>query len=212
MKIGGGVVLTKQQLSLDILALIELEPRFEAVYENVGVPDLRRKDDGFEALMRAIVGQQLSVTAAQSIWQKLFDNGLTNEKAIAKAPDEVLRSHGLSYQKIRYIRSLIAADIDFMALRTMSDDEVLAVLTAVLGIGKWTAQMYLLFSLGRSDILALDDLAIKMALIDLLKLENPSTKELQFLSKQWAPYRTAASLLLWEHYRFLKNKNDFKVV
>ena len=129
------------ELKTHIQALIELEPRFAPVYEQVGVPSLRRNEGGFAALLRAIVGQQLSVAAASSIWQRLVDANLITPKTLIQADDDDLRAQGLSRQKIRYVRSLVDHDIDYQALTTMSDGEVIATLTAVTGIGRWTAEM-----------------------------------------------------------------------
>ena len=120
-----------QQLHEHIMALIVIEPRFLPIYEQVGIPSLRHNVGGFEQLMRAMVGQQLSVAAAASIWQRLLDAALTNPQAIIKATDEDLRAQGLSKQKTRYIRSLVDHDIDFAALEIMLDEEAIEVLTAV---------------------------------------------------------------------------------
>lgn len=190
-----------------IVALTTLEPRFVPVYEQVGTPSLRHNAGGFEQLMRAMVGQQLSVAAAASIWQRVVEAGLTTPKAITKATDETLRAQGLSKQKIRYVRSLVLHNIDFAALATMTNAEVINTLTAVTGIGRWTAEMYLLFSLKRADVLAVDDLAIKVAAMELLGLaERPTPKQLKSFTEGWAPHRSAASLLLWSYYGLLRNK------
>ena len=195
------------QLREHITALIAIEPRFTPVYEQVGTPSLRHNTGGFEQLMRAMVGQQLSVAAAASIWQRLVDAGLTTPNAIIEATDETLRAHGLSKQKTRYVRSLVEHDIDFAALPAMTDDDVIATLTAVVGIGRWTAEMYLLFSLQRADVLAVDDLAIKVAAMHLLDLtERPTPKQLKNLTQHWSPYRSCAGLLLWLYYGVLRNK------
>lgn len=196
-----------QELETHITALIAIEPRFAAVYSQVGMPSLRHNVGGFEQLMRAMVGQQLSVAAAASIWQRLLDANLTTPQAIYKATDETLRAQGLSKQKTRYVRSLVEHDIDFVALETLPDEEVIKTLTAVIGIGRWTAEMYSLFSLKRADVLAVDDLAIKVAAMDLLALaERPTPKQLKHLTQDWSPHRSAASLLLWSYYGLLRNK------
>ncbi|KRG34577.1 MULTISPECIES: DNA-3-methyladenine glycosylase [unclassified Psychrobacter] len=196
-----------QQLHEHIMALIVIEPRFLSIYEQVGMPSLRHNVGGFEQLMRAMVGQQLSVAAAASIWQRLLDAALTNPQAIIKATDEDLRAQGLSKQKTRYIRSLVDHDIDFAALEILPDEEAIEVLTAVTGIGRWTAEMYLLFSLKRADVLAVDDLAIKVAAMALLGLmERPTPKQLKNLTQDWSPHRSAASLLLWSYYGLLRNQ------
>ncbi|OLF38321.1 DNA-3-methyladenine glycosylase [Psychrobacter sp. Cmf 22.2] len=198
---------TPEQLTTHINALIAIEPRFAPVYEQVGVPSLRHNAGGFEQLMRAVVGQQLSVAAAASIWQRLDDADLTTPSMIQHASNDALRAQGLSKQKTRYVRSLVAHDIDFAALETMPNEAVIKALTAVTGIGRWTAEMYLLFSLKRADVLAVDDLAIKVAAMTLLNLpERPTPKQLDTLTKDWSPHRSAASLLLWSYYGLLRNK------
>lgn len=196
-----------EALDEHITALIAIEPKFAAVYLQVGMPSLRHNAGGFEQMMRAMVGQQLSVAAAASIWQRLVDAGLTTPQAISKATDETLRSQGLSKQKTRYVRSLVAHEIDFAALNILPDEEVINTLTAVTGIGRWTAEMYLLFSLKRADVLAVDDLAIKVAAMELLGLaERPTPKQLKQLTQDWSPHRSAASLLLWSYYGVLRDK------
>ena len=196
-----------KELEAHISALINIDPRFAPIYEQVGVPDLRHNAGGFTQIMRAMVGQQLSVAAAASIWQRLVDRGLTTPTAIHAATDEDLRTQGLSKQKIRYTRSLVEHDIDFAALETLTDEEVIKTLIAVIGIGRWTAEMYLLFSLKRADVLAVDDLAIKVAAMDLLGLaERPTPQQLKGLAQDWSPHRSAASLLLWQYYGFLRQK------
>ena len=196
-----------QQLDEHINALIVIEPRFLPIYKQVGIPSLRHNVGGFEQLMRAMVGQQLSVAAASSIWQRLLDADLTNPQAIIIATDKDLRAQGLSKQKTRYIRSLVDHDINFAALPIMPDEEVIKMLTAVIGIGRWTAEMYLLFSLKRADVLAVDDLAIKVAAMELLGLtERPTPKQLKNLTQDWSPHRSAASLLLWSYYGLLRNQ------
>ncbi|WP_201593620.1 DNA-3-methyladenine glycosylase family protein [Psychrobacter sp. Pi2-51] len=196
-----------EELEEHIIALIAIEPRFAPVYEQVGVPSLRHNAGGFEQLMRAMVGQQLSVAAAASIWKKLVAAGLTTPQAIAEAQDETLRAQGLSRQKMRYVRSLVTHDIDFTTLTTMPNEAAIKTLTAVTGIGRWTAEMYLLFSLKRDDILAVDDLAIKVAAMTVLGLaERPTPKQLKGLTESWSPHRSAASLLLWSYYGLLRDK------
>lgn len=196
-----------QELEAHITALTIIEPKFAAVYEQVGMPDLRHNTGGFEQLMRAMVGQQLSVAAAASIWQRLVDTNLITPQAIREASDEDLRAQGLSKQKTRYVRSLVEHDIDFDALETLPNEDVVKTLTAVTGVGRWTAEMYLLFSLKRADVLAVDDLAIKVAAMELLDLtERPTPKQLNRLTQDWSPHRSAASLLLWSYYGSLRKK------
>ncbi len=196
---------TLEELETHIDALITLEPKFAPVHQQVGTPSLRRNTGGFEQLLRAIVGQQLSVAAASSIWQRLHDANLTSAPAIIQADDETLRAQGLSKQKVRYARALATHKIDYTALESMSDDDVIEILTGVTGIGRWTAEMYLLFSLGRADVLAVDDLAIRVGAMSVLGLDaRPTPKHLLRISEAWAPYRSASSLLIWAYYSTLR--------
>ncbi len=203
---------TPEQLKTHIEALITIEPRFAPIYKQVGVPSLRRNGGSFEQLMRAMVGQQLSVAAASSIWNRLVDTNLTSPHTINQVEDDSLKAQGLSKQKIRYIRSLIEHDIDYDALIAMSDNEVIEILTSVIGIGRWTAEMYLLFSLGRADVLAVDDLAILVGSMPVLELEErPTPKQLRIAAETWAPHRSAASLLIWAHYGWLRDRTAVPV-
>ncbi|WP_230658571.1 DNA-3-methyladenine glycosylase family protein [Psychrobacter sp. I-STPA10] len=203
---------TPKELAEHIDQLISIEPRFADVYAQVGVPDLRRKSQGFESLLRAMVGQQLSVAAAASIWKRLEEAELIQPENIKSAEDDLLRAQGLSKRKIRYVRSLVEHNIDFAKLASLPDDEVIDTLTAVTGIGRWTAEMYLLFSLGRADVLAVDDLAIKVGAMVLFELDSrPTSKQLYELSQPWSPHRSTASLLLWAYYGWLKDRQGLPV-
>ena len=124
---------------------------------------LRRREDGFNAILDAVVSQQISTHAAAAILARMAAAGLTDEAAIAAADDEALRAAGLSRPKIRYLRGIAAAGIDWPALRALPDDEVIARLTALPGIGRWTADIYLKFALGRADAFAAGDLALAEA-------------------------------------------------
>lgn len=202
------VIHTPKKLQEHIDKLIIIEPKFAPVYEQVGTPDLRRQPQGFAQMVRTIVGQQVSTAAARSIYSRIEQAGLTTPDAIKITDDDHLREQGLSKQKIRYLRSLAEHDINYDALALLTDETVIERLTAVTGIGRWTAQMYLLFSLGRADILAVDDLAIKVAVQRLLGLDKrPTPSQLIQLTNPWSPHRSAASLLLWAYYGALKDKS-----
>lgn len=204
------VINNNEELQSHINKLINIDKKFDRLYKEFGTPDLRRKPnetniDHFVSLLRAIVGQQLSNKAANAIFTQLENMNLLTPTSIKQVDDETLRNCGLSKQKIRYIRSLIEHNINFMTLIKKSDTEVIKILTAVTGIGQWTAEMYLLFTLGRVDILAVDDLAIKVAVQSFYQLDNrPTLSEMRNLTDKWSPHRSAASLLLWEYYGKLK--------
>ena len=129
-------------------------PEFAKAIDLVGTLSLRRRPEGFSQLLSAIVSQQLSVAAANSIWLRLKTAGLTGPRKIEAATDEALASAGLSRQKIRYARALAGSRINYKKLRALSSEEVINRLTLVSGIGNWTAEIYAMFSLGRADVFA----------------------------------------------------------
>jgi DNA-3-methyladenine glycosylase II len=173
----------------------------------VGPLPLRREEDGFAALLRAIVGQQVSVASARAIWARLEASGLTEAAAMAAASDEDLRAAGLSRQKARYGRALAEAGIDFNALRNTPDAEVVRTLVAVPGIGVWTAEIYAMFALGRADVFAPGDLALQEAARMLFKLEKrPKDKDLRSMAEEWTPWRSVAARILWAYYRVAKER------
>lgn len=201
------LLITAASLSEHIKALIKVEPRFAIAYQQTGLPELRLRKDGFLQLYHTIVSQQLSVAAAESIWQRLLAHGFDNEAAILAADPTQLRKHGLSRQKIRYIQSLAEHHIDYHELKQLSDTAVIKKLTAVTGIGRWTAEIYCLFSLNRSDILAANDLALQVAAENLFALpKRPKERELRELAENWSPYRSAAAYLLWAYYHVIKKR------
>jgi DNA-3-methyladenine glycosylase II len=198
--------------SLDCVAegaewLAGREPRFAHALENVGPLPLRREADGFASLLRAIVGQQVSVASARAIWARLEGAGLTEAGAMAAASEDDLRAAGLSRQKARYGRALAQAGIDFNALRGVPDSEVVRSLTAVPGIGVWTAEIYAMFALGRADVFAPGDLALQEAARMLFALEKrPTDKGLRAMAEGWSPWRSVAARILWAYYRVAKER------
>ncbi len=165
---------------------------------------------GFASLVKIVIGQQLSTSAARAVWER-FEIQLkkVEPKKIAKLDDAALRGLGLSQQKTNYIRGLseavLAGSFDPHALDTMSDAEIYAAITALKGFGTWSAEMYLMFSLGRPDIWAPKDLGIQYGLQYYLKLdEKPDMARTEGEGARFAPHRTAASLLLW----YLKSQHD----
>lgn len=183
------------------------EPAFARALPLVGPLPLRREADGFPALLRAIVGQQVSVASARAIWARLEAAGLTEAQAMAVATDEGLRSAGLSRQKARYGRALAQAGIDFTALRDLPDAEVVRQLVAVPGIGVWTAEIYAMFALGRADVFAPGDLALQEAARMLFRLEaRPNERALRAMAEGWSPWRSVAARVLWAYYRVAKER------
>lgn len=200
-------------ISLDCVAegagwLAKQEPRFaEALPLVAETLPLRREEDGFAALLRAIVGQQVSVASARAIWGRLEGLGLTDATAMASASDEDLRAAGLSRQKARYGRALAQSGIDFSVLRGIPDAEVVRQLVAVPGIGVWTARIYAMFALGRADVFTPGDLALQEAARMLFRLEaRPTEKALRAMAEAWSPWRSVAARILWAYYRVAKER------
>lgn len=187
--------------------LAEREPRFAHALTLTGPLPLRRRKDGFAALLDAIVSQQVSVASADAIWGRLKTAGLTGPRKIMWASDDDLRACGLSRQKMRYARALAGAGIRYRDLRNTPTDDVIAILTEVPGIGAWTAEIYAMFSLGRADVFAPGDLALQEAARILFEMEvRPTEKELRALSEEWSPWRGVAARLLWAYYRVAKDR------
>ncbi len=187
--------------------LADAEPRFAHALRLTGTPPLRRREDGFAALLQAIVSQQVSVAAARAIWGRMDGAGLTAPDTVAAAGDEALRAAGLSRQKMRYARALATAGIDFDALRAMPDAQVVATLVDVPGIGRWTAEIYAMFSLGRADVFAPADLALQESARVLFDLpDRPREAALRRMAQAWSPWRTVAAGQLWAYYHVLKSR------
>lgn len=197
----------KQQLQQQVDALCKIEPAFEKVQQLVGLPKLRLRQQGFLSLYQSIVSQQLTTKAADAIWSRLLAAGFNSEASILASCDTELRACGLSKQKISYVRSLVAAEIDYEQLRSLADESVIKQLTVVKGIGRWTAEIYCLFVLNRPDIFAANDLALQAASAELFALaERPTEKQMRQLASKWSPYRSTAAYLLWAYYGYLKKQ------
>jgi DNA-3-methyladenine glycosylase II len=186
--------------------LARIDEDFARAIAQHGPPPLRQIDEGFDSLLRAIVGQQVSVQAAASIWGKLVQAcGTVTPQRILELDDAALRGAGLSGAKMRYARGLaldaLDGRIDFPGLAGLDDATVVTTLTQAKGIGRWTAEMYMMFALGRPDVLPVGDLGIVVAAQHLKRLrQRPEPKRLMKLAEPWRPWRTVASLFLW-HYR-----------
>ena len=191
--------------------LAACDPRLASALELCGPLPLRRRGDGFEALLGAIVSQQVSVAAAGAIWGRLRAARLTGPRKVRWAADEELRACGLSRQKIRYARALADARIDYKALRAAPTDEVVATLTAVPGIGVWTAEIYAMFSLGHADVFAPGDLALQEGARLVLDLSHrPRERELRAMAEGWSPWRAVAARLLWAYYARAKSREGIR--
>jgi DNA-3-methyladenine glycosylase II len=198
--------LSAEQLRAAMDALVALEPGFAAGIARAGQPEPRIRERGYATLLRTIVGQQVSVASAAAVWRKLeLVIGTPHDpEAVARATDEQLREAGLSRQKAGYARSL-AEEVTSgrLALEHLpaDDEEAIAALVRVKGIGRWSAEIYLLFAEGRPDIWPAGDLAVQIEVGLLLgHPERPSEKRVRELAEAWRPHRGAAAIFAWHHY------------
>ena len=192
-----------QQIAQAIEFLRKKDKRLAAVIKRVGPLNYRSQRTGFAALVKIIVGQQLSGTVAEAIYKKLC--GATGGrqvsiKAIKRLDDAALRSAGLSNAKVRAVRDLIdkidSGQLTIRNFNRMTDDEIAAAITQVKGLGPWSAQMYLMFVLQRLDIFAAGDLGIQKALTNLYGLDRKKA-DFESIGDRWKPYRTIACWYLW---------------
>ncbi len=187
------------------------DPRFQSALDEIGPLPLRRRPDGFAELLGAIVSQQVSVASARAIWARMEAAGRISAEAILSASDDDLRACGLSRQKVRYARALAEADLDYGALRHLPTETVVTTLVAVPGIGRWTAEIYAMFSLGRADVFAPADLALQEAARILFELEaRPTERALREMAADWSPWRSVAARLLWAYYRVAKQREGLR--
>jgi len=194
------------------LAALGGEPVFAAILERAGAPHFRRRRNGFETLLHIILEQQVSIDAAAAMFRRL------NEVCRPLAPDSflalddaILRRCGFSRQKAAYGRGLAAAvaggALDFARLAAAGDEEALAALVALKGIGRWSAEIYLIFALGRDDIWPAADLGLQLGVAAELGLvARPGERELRELGERWRPWRSAAACLFWQSYLHARNR------
>ena len=188
-------------------ALAKQDPDMAKAYARCGLPPERSSEAGFAGLIRMIAGQQVSVQSARAIVARLEDKAapLTAESFLALQEDD-LKAVGFSRAKMRYGRILAeeiaGGGLDIDGLARMEDAEAMAALTRIKGIGPWTAEIYLLFALGRPDIWPVEDLALCVAAQHLKGLaERPDRKAMLTLGEVWRPFRSTAARFLWHLYR-----------
>ena len=198
--------LTAHELRTGLDAIARTEPAIARAIERAGYPEPRIRATGYATLLRTIVGQQVSVAAAASVWNRI--EALLGEtmapEALLAAEFDALRGCGLSRQKQGYARSLcelvVAGSLDLDNL-PRDDEEAIAQLVQIKGIGRWSAEIYLLFAEGRPDIWPAGDLAVQVGLQKLLTLgERPSEKQTRELAEGWRPHRGAAAIFTWHCY------------
>ena len=193
---------TAADLERGAAVLVARDPRFGSILAATGPLPLRRRADGFGALLAAITGQQVSTASAAAILARLEAAGLAEEGAAHAAPEEALRACGLSGPKVRYVKALAAARLDYAGLRDAPTETVVATLTALPGIGRWTAEIYAKFALGHADAFAAGDLALQIAAARAFGLpDRPTEAQLRAMAEAWSPVRAVAARALWAYYR-----------
>lgn len=200
------ILATDADVREGVRALRRKCPHLRRAHDQAGDPPLRRHVAGFEGLARIIVGQQLSIASAEAIWRRLaLAVAPMGPEAFMRASDEELRAAGLSRGKVRTLRAAseaIAGGLDLDRLVNAPEEKVHAALTALPGIGPWSADIYLLFCLGRADAFAPGDLALQTAAGRALGLaERPSREALLAIAERWRPWRGVAAHMLWAYYK-----------
>jgi DNA-3-methyladenine glycosylase II len=200
------MVRTAASIGKSVTELAAIEPAFAAIVALHGVPEPRVGEPGAHTLLRTIVGQQVSVAAARSMWAKLEAayGAPPDLERILTATDDELRLAGISRQKAGYARSLahlvLTNELDLANL-PLDDEEAIALLTKIKGIGRWSAEIYLLFAEGRHDVWPAGDLAVQISIGRMLGLpDRPTEKHLREIAEAWRPHRGAAAILAWHSY------------
>jgi DNA-3-methyladenine glycosylase II len=210
-------ITTEAELDFALATLAQRDARFGQALSLAGRPPLRKRADGFVRLASIVVSQQLSTASARAIWGRLeaalnpFDH-----TAMLRARAPKLARAGLSAPKIRTLKAIAKAldrgDLDLASLLECPADEAHAALTAIHGIGPWTADIYLLFCLGHADAWPAGDLALQESARLLFGLNTrPTAKEMQPLAEPWRPWRGAAAYLLWAYYRVAKRRDGIPI-
>ncbi|MBV9828161.1 MAG: DNA-3-methyladenine glycosylase 2 family protein [Alphaproteobacteria bacterium] len=200
-----GLIYAPERLEDGIEALGN-EPLFQAILEQAGSPRFRRRRNGFPTLLHIILEQQVSIDAAAAMHRRLVSLCQPLEPGPFLALDDAtLRSCGFSRQKAAYGRGLaeavVSGRLDFAALAQADDAAALATLVALKGIGRWSAEIYLIFALGRADIWPAADLGLQLAVADLMALPaRPSEPALRQIGERWQPWRSVAACLFWQSY------------
>ncbi len=203
----------QNEIKAAVNKLKKCDPRLAEVIDQIGPCRLERRAQGLTALAYSVIGQQLSNSSARAIRSRfdiLFENDGIDPQRLAGTSEEELRKTGLSLAKARCLRSLaehvLSDKINFPMLEAIDDEAVISTLTQVKGIGRWTAEMYLMFSLGRLDVFPIDDLAIRTAMLRVYGLPETGFIALaRQTAEQWRPYRTIACWYLYRYLDMLRN-------
>jgi DNA-3-methyladenine glycosylase II len=191
------------------------DPDLARIEVQAGPLPWRVRPAGFPGFLQAIVAQQISNQAAAAIWRRVSAiPGASEPAGLLLLSDEALRGAGLSRPKIAHARALALAftarQLEDAALQQMDDEAAIAAITAVRGLGRWTAEVYLLFALGRPDVFPAADLVLASAAADIKRLpERPTPAALRALAEEWRPWRGLAARLLWHHWRYLNGRPAF---
>ena len=186
------------------LLVLNKDKKLKKIISSVGEYDIRIISNPFEALVEAIITQQISDAAGKSIslkFKNLFGKKYPSPSDVIKLSKDEIKSIGLSRMKAEYIfdlsKMIVDKKLDFKIFKKMSNENVISELTKVRGIGRWTAEMYLIFALGRMDVFPLGDLGLINGIKKLYNLENPSTEEILKITNNWIPYRTMGTWYIW---------------
>jgi len=202
----------KRVLSRSLGALAKQDADVAEWLARIGKPQPRIRTQGFEGFLRAIVSQQVSIAAASGIWKRLEAGlGEVSAERLLAFDADALRAFGLSRQKALYARGLaeavVSGDLDFDDLHAAADEDAIATITRLKGLGRWSAEIYLLFALQRTDIWPANDLALQEAMRVLKNLrDRPDEKKLRKLGESWRPHRSAGALFLWHVYHHIKQR------
>ena len=198
--------ISAEALHASLAALAERDAAIAAALAHSGCPPPRFNERGYVTLLRTVIGQQVSIASARAIWNRLEAAlGRADDPAsVAAASDEALRAAGLSRQKISYVRSLadeiLSGRLELDQLPA-DDEAAIAELVRIKGIGRWSAEIYLLFAEGRPDVWPAGDLAVQIAMGRILGLEEkPTERRLRELGARWSPHRGALAIFAWHHY------------
>ena len=199
--------LTRAQIKESLDALADFDPLISQAIAQVGYPEPRHRPKQFSTLLQIIASQQISTHAAASVWNSLqaFLGGDVSAQSVLACSEDSLRGAGLSRRKAEYALDLArkcdSGDLNLRHLRHLSDEDAITAIVSVRGLGRWSAEIYLLFAEGRMDVWPADDLAIQVAFQQLHTLdERPKGKAFYPMTEKWSPHRGAGALLMWKLY------------